>query len=87
MRVLTVLLLAGLCLPAHAGVYRCKQRLSGAIRYQNEPCPGGSFQWTLRTATPAPPELFDVPRAVEILPRTPVRVVPPVDERKAALHP
>lgn len=63
---------------AQAGVYRCDER--GEIRYQNQSCPGGTFQQELRIATPPPPELFMLPPVREIRARVPVRVVPVIGD-------
>lgn len=65
---------------AQAAVYRCDERGSDVTRYQNNSCPGGTFQQELRIATPPPPEFFMQQPVKEIRPRTPVRVVPVVDE-------
>ncbi|MGQ0622273.1 MAG: hypothetical protein ACT4QA_20550 [Panacagrimonas sp.] len=65
---------------AQAAVYRCEERGRDVTRYQNHSCPGGTFQQELRIATPPPPEFFIQQPVTEIRTRTPVRVVPLVDE-------
>lgn len=76
MRVLMALGLLALTHVAEAGVFRCREIGGGPIYYQNQPCPGGTFQRALRQDLPPPPEFFAVPRNVEVVARPPVRVVP-----------
>lgn len=70
---------------AHAGVYRCDGN-GGAIYYQNDPCPGGTFQRQFRLDTPPPPEFFALPPKEEIRARVPVRVVPPIAEGQVSME-
>ena len=75
MRILICLLLA-VASSVEAGVFRCHEIRDGAITYQNRPCPGGTFQRQFRVDLPPPPDFFAVPESVEIVARSPVRVVP-----------
>lgn len=76
-RFLCLLLLAAST--AHAGVYRCDAQ-GGVTQYQNDPCPGGTFQRQFRVDVQPPPEFFALPKKEEIRARVPVRVVPLVAE-------
>lgn len=82
MRVLLIWLLLALSGVAGADTYRCDDRLGRGTVFQNDPCPGGTFQRDQRLVTPAPPQLFFTPEPREILAKRPVRVVPlaPMDQ-------
>ena len=85
MRILLCLLLS-FASGVDAGVFRCRVAGGGAITWQNQPCPGGTFQREHRVDLQAPPEFFAIPKNVEIVSRPPVRVVP-VMEDSASFEP
>lgn len=76
MKILLIAVIGLAATPASASTFRCDARLSPGAVYQDQPCPGGTFQRQQRLVTPGPPELFKVPAKEEIIARPPVRVVP-----------